>query len=180
MGDDGIAQGSDALTMMDYPHTRNSYIDEVLELQAFLNQRLKEMEDDTSVLSSNQFQSSEDILQRQSRDSIQAMKNQVDDIVDILTSIKIQNLFLIKASPRYVERLTESLQHKLKLSEKMQASCKAVVTRQQEAAALQSQLEPKLDVIVTKTKQLQKQISEEISKKYDNRIVNVMGEVNSI
>ena len=59
---------------------------------------------------------------------------------------------------RYVDRLTESLQHKLKLSEKMQASCKAVAERRQEAAALQSELEPKLDIIVTKTKQLQKQV----------------------
>lgn len=179
-GDDGIAQGNDALTMLDYPQTRNNYIDEILELQAFLDQRLKEMEDDTNILSSNQFQSSRDILQRQSRDSVQAMKDQVDDIDSLLTSVKIQNLFLIKASPRYVDRLTESLQHKLKLSEKMQASCKALAERRQEAATLQSELEPKLDVIVTKTKQLQKQISEEISKKYDNRIVNIMGEVNSI
>ena len=59
---------------------------------------------------------------------------------------------------RYVDRLTESLQHKLKLSEKMLASCKAVAERKQEAAALQSELEPKLDIIVTKTKQLQKQV----------------------
>ncbi|XP_028399693.1 CDK5 regulatory subunit-associated protein 3-like [Dendronephthya gigantea] len=179
-GDDGIAQGTDALTMLAYPQTRNSYIDEVLELQAFLDQRLKEMEDDTNILSSNQFQSSRDILQRQSRESVQAMKDQIDDIVNVLTSVKIQNLFLIKASPRYVDRLTESLQHKLKLSEKMQASCKVLAERKREAAAHQSELEPKLDVIVTKTKQLQQQISEEISKKYDNRIVNIMGEVNSI
>lgn len=47
-----------------------------------------------------QFQSSRDVLQKQSRDSVQAMKDQVDDIVNILTSVKIQNLFLIKASPR--------------------------------------------------------------------------------
>lgn len=31
-GDDGIAQGNDALTMLDYPPTRNSYIDEILEV----------------------------------------------------------------------------------------------------------------------------------------------------
>jgi hypothetical protein len=40
----------------------------------------------------------------------------------------------------------------------MQASCKAVAERRQEAAALQSELEPKVDIIVTKTKQLQKQV----------------------
>jgi hypothetical protein len=40
----------------------------------------------------------------------------------------------------------------------MQASCKAVAERRQEAADLQSELEPKVDIIVTKTKQLQKQV----------------------
>ena len=31
-GDDGIAEGNDALTMLDYPSTRNNYIDEILEV----------------------------------------------------------------------------------------------------------------------------------------------------
>ncbi|XP_046846855.1 CDK5 regulatory subunit-associated protein 3-like [Xenia sp. Carnegie-2017] len=176
----GIAKGNDALTLLDYPQTRNCFVDEIMELQAFLQQRLKEMEDDTNILLSNQFQSSRDILQRQSRESVENMKKRVDDIVSVLTSVKIQNLFLIKASPRYVDRLTESLQHKLKLSQKMQESCKAVVKRKLEAAKTQSELEPKLEVIITKTKELQKEISQEISKKYDQRMVNIMGEVNSI
>ena len=30
--EDGIAQGNDALTMLDYPQTRNNYIDEILEV----------------------------------------------------------------------------------------------------------------------------------------------------
>lgn len=59
---------------------------------------------------------------------------------------------------RYVDRLTESLQHKLKLSEKMQVSRKLTAERRQQAVALQSELEPKLEVIVTKTKDLQRQV----------------------
>ena len=33
-GDDGIAQGNDALTILDYPKTRNNYIDEILEVSS--------------------------------------------------------------------------------------------------------------------------------------------------
>lgn len=63
-----------------------------------------------------------------------------------------------------MDRLTESLQHKLKLSEKLQTSCKVVAERRQEAVALQRELEPKLDVIVTKTKELQGQVCQVVGK----------------
>lgn len=35
--DDGIAQGNDALTMLDYPQSRNAYIDEILEVCTIVN-----------------------------------------------------------------------------------------------------------------------------------------------
>ena len=39
-GDDGIAQGSDAFTMLDYTQTRNNYINEILEVCSIFRWRV--------------------------------------------------------------------------------------------------------------------------------------------
>lgn len=171
---------SDAETLMDTTQTRNLLIDELLELQGFLRQRLVEMKSESDVLSANQFQSAPQLIQMQSVESVQAMQIAVTDVLTKLTAMKMHNLFLLKTSPRYLDRLTDSLQQKLKVSEKMVVSSKLMAEKRDAASKEQMDLEPKLEVIKSKTKELQRQIAEEISKKYKNRPVNIMGEINTI
>ncbi|KAH8023725.1 hypothetical protein HPB51_015265 [Rhipicephalus microplus] len=58
---------------------------------------------------------------------------------------------------RYVDRLVETLQQKLYLADKNLQSREAVATRRQEALDEQRQLQPKLELILAKIRQLQKQ-----------------------
>lgn len=176
----GVISGEDAETLMDTTQTRNLLIDELLELQGFLRQRLMEMKSDSDVLSANQFQSAPQLIQMQSVESVQSMESAVTDVLSTLTSMKMHNLFLLKTSPRYLDRLADSLQQKLKVSEKLVTSIKVMADKRQAATIEQRDLEPKLEIIRTKTKELQEQISQEISKKYKNRPVNIMGEINTI
>ncbi|XP_067022124.1 CDK5 regulatory subunit-associated protein 3-like isoform X1 [Acropora muricata] len=175
-----VISGPDGETVLDATKTRNLLLDELLELQAFLRQRLIEMKSDSDILSANQFQTAPNMIQMQSLESISSMEAAVTDVLTTLTSMKMHNLFLLKTSPRYLDRLVDSLQQKLKISEKMVSSRKIVVEKRQTAAEEQMNLEPKLDIIRSKTKELQWQVAEEISKKYKNRPVNIMGEINII
>ena len=59
---------------------------------------------------------------------------------------------------RYLDRLADSLQQKLKVSEKLVASIKTTADKRQAASTEQRDLEPKLEVIRTKTKELQQQV----------------------
>lgn len=180
-GQDGeVISGPDAETLMDTTQTRNLLIDELLELQGFLRQRLVEMKSDSDVLSANQFASAPQLIQMQSVESVQAMESAVTDVLSTLTSMKMHNLFLLKTSPRYLDRLADSLQQKLKVSEKLVASSKVMAEKRLAASKEQIDLEPKLEVIRSKTKELQGQIAGEISKKYKNRPVNIMGEINTM
>ncbi|PFX23211.1 CDK5 regulatory subunit-associated protein 3-like [Stylophora pistillata] len=178
--DEEAIRGEDAETLMDTTQTRNLLIDELLELQGFLRQRLIEMKSDSDVLSANQFQSAPQLIQMQSVESVQSMESAVTDVLSTLTSMKMHNLFLLKTSPRYLDRLADSLQQKLKVSEKLATSIKVMADKRQAAIIDQRDLEPKLEIIRTKTKELQGQISQEISKKYKDRPVNIMGEINTI
>ncbi|NXF14160.1 CK5P3 protein, partial [Smithornis capensis] len=102
--------------------------------------------------------------------------------------------------PRYVDRVTELLRQKLKQAELLLAKKEAMARKRQEALAEQGSLEPKLDRLLEKTKELQKlvregggplrtprfvpvppeplcvlQIEADISKRYGGRPVNLMG-----
>lgn len=59
---------------------------------------------------------------------------------------------------RYLDRLADSLQQKLKVSEKLVTSIKTMADKRQAASMEQQDLEPKLEIIRMKTKELQLQV----------------------
>jgi len=159
---------------------RNAFIDELLELQYFLEQRLFEMQSEADMITVNQFQLAPDIIQMHTKESTETMLQLVLGIMRELTSKKMKNLYLIKSSPRYVDRIADSLLQKLQVSEKLIKQAASLNKKNKEAAEVQVETQPKLQVLVKKTKSLQKQIENEISSRYKNRKVNIMGEINSI
>ena len=52
--------------------------------------------------------------------------------------------------------------------------------KRDEAIRLQSTSAPKQAQLVKETKELQAQVAVEISKRYNNRVVNIIGEINLI
>lgn len=60
------------------------------------------------------------------------------------------------APHRYVDRVTEFLQQKLKQSQLLALKKELMVEKQQEALQEQAALEPKLDLLLEKTRELQK------------------------
>ena len=69
-----------------------------------------------------------------------------------------KNQMFFISSYRYLDRLADSLQQKLKVSEKMVSSSKLMAEKRQAASKEQMDLEPKLEVIRSKTKELQGQV----------------------
>ncbi|XP_030077213.1 CDK5 regulatory subunit-associated protein 3 isoform X2 [Microcaecilia unicolor] len=171
---DGVACGKDALTLLENPETRNQFIDELLELELFLSQRVVEMSEEADIVSVSQFQLAPPILQGQTKEKIVAMAAAVQDLIGQLTCMRMQHLFMILASPRYVDRVTELLHQKLKQSELMGLKKELMAQRREAALEEQRALEPRLDLIVQQTKELQKLIEEDLSKKYNNRPVNLL------
>nr|XP_008539657.1 PREDICTED: CDK5 regulatory subunit-associated protein 3 [Equus przewalskii] len=172
---EGVARGPDALTLLEYPETRNQFIDELMELEIFLSQRAVEMSEEADILSVSQFQLAPAILQGQTKAKMVTMVSALQDLIGRLTNLRMQHLFMILASPRYVDRVTEFLQQKLKQSQLLALKKELMVQKQQEALQEQAALEPKLDLLLEKTKELQKLIEADISKRYNGRPVNLMG-----
>ncbi|NXA07234.1 CK5P3 protein, partial [Sapayoa aenigma] len=172
---EGVACGSDALTLLENSETRNQFIDELMELELFLAQRLAEMEEEADIVAMSQLQLAPAVLQGQTSARVGSQLATARALLAQLCSRSVQHLFMILASPRYVDRVTELLRQKLKQAELLLAKKEAMAQKRQEALAEQGSLEPKLDRLLEKTKELQKLIEADISKRYGGRPVNLMG-----
>ncbi|XP_068852695.1 CDK5 regulatory subunit-associated protein 3 isoform X2 [Aphelocoma coerulescens] len=172
---EGVARGSDALTLLENPETRNQFIDELMELELFLAQRLMELEDEADVVAMSQLQLAPAVLQGQSGDRVRAQLATARELLAQLCSRSVQHLCMILASPRYVERVTALLRQKLHQAELLLAKRDALAQKRREALAEQAALEPKLQRLQEKTRELQKLIEADISKRYGGRPVNLMG-----
>ncbi|NXY12545.1 CK5P3 protein, partial [Pteruthius melanotis] len=97
---EGVARGSDALTLLENAETRNQFIDELMELELFLEQRLLELEDEADVVAMSQLQLAPPVLQGQSGDRVRAQLATVRELLAQLCSRSVQHLCMILASPR--------------------------------------------------------------------------------
>ena len=83
----------------EYSSNGNAWQLDSAELQAFLEQRVTEMGDDSNVVSSGQFNTAPPGVQAD-LGAVQTMLGVVTTVVQRLTSKKMQDLFLIRSSPR--------------------------------------------------------------------------------
>lgn len=71
------------------------------QLEVFLTHRITEMGEEGDVVAMSQFQLAPSVIQRQTREHIREMLSEVQDLLGRLTSLRMQHLFMIQASPRY-------------------------------------------------------------------------------
>ncbi|XP_056404999.1 CDK5 regulatory subunit-associated protein 3 isoform X2 [Hyla sarda] len=171
----GVARGSDALTVLENTETRNQFVDELMELELFLSQWLQGIDGDTDIVTVTQFQTAPSILQGQTQKKVEAMLSQVRSLIGRLTDVKMRHLFLILASPRYVDRVTDLLRQRLKQAELLERKREAWLERGKLAAEERESLEPKLLLLQERSRELQKQIEADISRRYNNRPVKLIG-----
>lgn len=70
------------------------------QLEIFLSQRAVEMSEEADILSVSQFQLAPAILQGQTKEKMLSLVSTLQDLIGRLTSLRMQHLFMILASPR--------------------------------------------------------------------------------
>ncbi|KJE96583.1 hypothetical protein CAOG_06886 [Capsaspora owczarzaki ATCC 30864] len=167
-------------TVLENTETRNSFVNDLLELQSFLTQRASELGAQSTVLAMHMFVSAAPILQDQTASSVAAYLASVQEPLQLLTASRTQQLILLKASPRYVDHLAETLLHELKAAQRMQSRIKDVEARRVEVGSHQETVRPKLAQLIAQTKVLQAQIEGELSRQYNGRKVHIIGQINTM
>ncbi|NXJ39567.1 CK5P3 protein, partial [Ciconia maguari] len=103
---EGVACGSDALTLLENTETRSQFIDELME-----------MEEEACIVAVSQFQLAPAVLQGQTSAHVGSLLATTRALLGQLCTRSMQHLFMILASPRYVDRVSELLRQKLKQAE---------------------------------------------------------------
>ncbi|XP_076625123.1 CDK5 regulatory subunit-associated protein 3 isoform X1 [Colletes latitarsis] len=180
--DGGIANDTEAYTILDNPSTRTDFIDQLYELEAFFTFRLRELKSDDSVnfLSFNQLQLSSSILQHSTSESTQNMLDNVKVILSEILDTKVQLLHHIKHSKRHVNGIVDSIKENLCLIDKMVVLQRTMRRKREKTAEEANALRPLLQLVIQRTKELQAEIEQDISKKYKNRIVHLTGGISTL
>ncbi|XP_078488431.1 CDK5 regulatory subunit-associated protein 3 [Ciona intestinalis] len=173
-----VATGDDALSVLEFVKTRNQFVNELLELTGFLSQRLAETQRESDVLSINQFQEAPPILQLTSSCELESMLVQVTSIYNSLTSNRMTQLCRILDSPKFVERVADTLSRRLALTKKYENQVSVHEVSSHEATTELNLLHPKLALLVDECKEWKQLVEKEISKRYKDRPVHLMGAIN--
>ncbi|XP_074597600.1 CDK5 regulatory subunit-associated protein 3 isoform X2 [Brevipalpus obovatus] len=164
-----------SLTLLEHLHMRDNFINELHELGGFFDQRVNEMKQEESILSTNQFQGAPSIIQLTSIEKLSSLLKQIQRILDLITNEKISLIFMMREDSSYVDRAVAKMEVKLEQADKCIQKSKLFEEKSKEEAKLVEKLLPDIPIYIKRTKELQNLIESEISKKYKNRPVNIMG-----
>ncbi|KAL6437067.1 hypothetical protein ACFW04_004991 [Cataglyphis niger] len=178
----GIAIGSEAYTILDNPITRSEFINQLFELEAFLKLRLYEFKSDdrNNLLSFSQMQDASPILQLSTTETTQNMLDNVQVVLSEILHSDVQHLHNIKHYSRYVDVVTAALKQKLNLIDRMITQQESMRQKQEDAQNQIDKLRSLLKLVIQRTKELQTEIEQDISKRYKNRMVHLTGGVNTL
>lgn len=170
----GVAREEEAYTVLDATKYRDQFIDELYELEAFLKMRLFELAAKT------EFIAMLDEIVGQDVDTVQDMLGTVEVCLTKALNPQLQYLHQVKHSASYIDILSAKVQQKLKAIEKLKQTEADLKEKSVKFLKDANDLRPNLVRTIAQTKALQEQIENDISKKYKNRVVNLMGGVSTI
>lgn len=128
--------------------------------------------------SSNIMFSLMDNISTHDSESITKILSDVEKIIQKTSDEQTRHLFQLKHSPKYADLLTSKLQQMTKAVEKLRTTREVLKQRAVELREQRQQLNPVLDELIAQTRALQTYIEKDISKRYKNRVVNLIGGVN--
>ncbi|CAI5709719.1 unnamed protein product [Peronospora farinosa] len=166
--------------LLDQSEFRTRAVNDLLELRAFLRQRLLELSGSDSVAFANQFQGSSPLLEQQSSAKIEELQAVVDKALSLLTDKRLQQLLLIKTSERYLDRHVASLEMLTKHMDKCRREIHALEDKNIALIDATKNVQPQINSLVTTTKKLKKELEAVLPSLFMGYKVNVVGEVNSL
>jgi len=160
--------------------SRNRFVDDLYELDAFLRQRLSEMKSGGNVMHAAVLQNASANISNVDTEQIEEMASHVSKLVQLLENEKFQMIIEIKASSRYAERVAQTFKHRSDTGSRMETLSTEVDRKREDLQENILRVQLKKTNLINEAKAIKQNTEKELSLLYNNRTVNIMGDINNI
>ncbi|KAI6171141.1 hypothetical protein M3Y97_01066800 [Aphelenchoides bicaudatus] len=179
--DDGIARYEQAFSIFEHAEAFGQLADDLEELLTFLQFRLADEEaNDPAYVYIASLEKRPAELSSIGSTKLVEWKKQVEGYLAKLRDPLTRHLAKIRTSPSYVEDLISQLEQKGRLEHKYKQLEILANKKQKELSEQIVQWNDQYELLCDSARQLQGEIEDDISKLYNGREVNLIGEIQSV
>ena len=173
----GVATGEEAYTLLDNRRLRNQILDELYELSSFCQMRSIELMQEKSFVLNDNLNNAGD----GTSEIWLSYHRDVEMIIEELNGPgQLYLLHMVKTSATFVNRLVSEMEHKAKLMDRLDEKVVALQSKRGQTLSEAQELQKTFKRVLDKAVQLQKNVEQDISKRYNNRKVNILGGVQTV
>lgn len=162
---------------------RNEFWNDIIELEAFISQRVIEKGGSSATSTTVEgeiFKDACNEIRNENLDELNRFHVAVRNVLQLLNDERFRQLIMLKTSKRYVDRITKSLQQKREMIDRMNENVYGVDVKRSDLEEGIKKLEPEIDLLIDRTRELQQVLQESISKLVKGRKINIFGDINII
>ncbi|KAI1694021.1 CDK5RAP3-like protein [Ditylenchus destructor] len=175
-----VARGGEALTILESPETLPQVIAQLEELVCFLTfRKIDETSENMSDIYLSGIESRPSELAIKSTTLDKWIEN-VESILKRLKDPQKLHLFKIRSSPAFVDEIIRHLDQTKQIEQKYKRMAELAVEKQNSCRQQAENSREVLENMIESAKSLQENIESDISKRYNNREVYIMGEINAV
>ena len=169
-------------SLLDSSEHRSEVVNEFMELEAFLSQRIADMDKKTSAQTFNDYQNAPELVQQTGNEQLSEWKASVGEILSKLNSSETRQLIQIVSSEGQVQRLTDALVKKHDDIQKFRQQAKDMEAKESSLQEAVVQTHQSLKHIVTKVRELKGFVEEILGKQkgYGDCKFQLVGAINTV
>jgi len=150
---------------------RNQFLDQLFEIEIFLNHRLNEMEKSNSIFGIDQISNESSISVEQCKEYLNAIKN----VLSKLFNTRVRQVLEIKSSKKFIDRIVLQFTQKQTSISKYTNLLSELDIKREELNVTLGESRTKLDQILKETRILKLNIEQLLSTQlFDKKKINIM------